>query len=185
MTTAANSYDDSSGGNRLCRPSATRVQWIVRLGLFSLLWWILSAGNGSSWIVGVPVVLLATWLSVTLAAGRPLRVSLPGLAAYLLFFAVESIRGGVDVARRVLLPASRVDPHLLHYRTALERGLPRNLLVYTVSLLPGTLAVDIEDDLLTVHALSRDMQALESVTTCERRVAAVFPPSLGLSGGGT
>ncbi|MEE4146505.1 MAG: Na+/H+ antiporter subunit E [Halieaceae bacterium] len=182
MTVAANSYDNPGGGKALRHPLARPGQWLARLGVFGLLWWLLSAGDSGSWIVGAPAVLLATWASVSLATELPLRVSLSGLARYLLFFVVESIRGGVDVARRVLLPGRPVDPYFFHYRTAIDGGLPRSLLLYTVSLLPGTLAVDSEDDPLTVHALSRDMAALQSIRACERRVAAVFNRSLEKAG---
>ena len=150
------------------------TSWLVRAGLFAILWWVLTAGDSASWIIGVPAVLLATWLSISLAGAFAFRLSFAGLSRYLVFFVIESIRGGADVARRALLPGGRVEPQILHYRTSLARGLPQDMLVYTVSLLPGTLAMAIEDDRLTLHALSRDMQPLESVETCERHLAAVF-----------
>jgi multicomponent Na+:H+ antiporter subunit E len=165
-------------------PPRPRFNWadcVARAGFFATLWWLLTAGDSGSWIIGLPVVVVATWLSASLAGTGASRLSAPGLARYLVFFVVESIRGGVDVARRVLLPGGRVEPHLLQYRTGLADGLPRDMLVYTVSLLPGTLAVDIEGDRLTLHALSHDMQPLESVKTCERRVAAVFGESVSMA----
>ena len=154
------------------------TSWLVRAGLFAILWWVLTDGDGASWIIGVPAVLLAAWLSISLAGAFAFRLSFAGLSRYLVFFVIESVRGGVDVARRALLPGGRVEPQILHYHTSLARGLPQDMLVYTVSLLPGTLAMDIEDDRLTLHALSGDMQPLESVETCELYVAAVFGESV-------
>ena len=173
MTTPQHNADTAPGKATARSARFGWTNWLVRSGVFATLWWVLTAGDSGSWIIGVPVVLVAAWLSISLAGAAAFRLSFAGLARYLVFFVVESIRGGVDVARR-LLPGGHVEPQLLHYRTGLAEGLPRNLLVYTVSLLPGTLAVDIEGDRLTLHALSRDMQPLESVETCERHLAAVF-----------
>lgn len=147
---------------------------MVRLLGFALLWWVLTSGDAGSWLIGVPAVLLATWFSVSLSATDSVRISPAGLARYLLFFMIESIKGGMDVARRALLPGTQVHPHFLQYRTHLAAGFAREMLVYTVSLLPGTITVDIQDDLLTVHALSLDMKPLDNVKTCEKRVAEVF-----------
>jgi multicomponent Na+:H+ antiporter subunit E len=158
-------------------PLSTSVGTLLRLGVFALLWWALTGGNGASWIIGAPVILLATWLSASFAGIGRVRLSATGLARYLVFFLIESIRGGVDVARRALLPGTHIDPHFLHYRTGLAEGIERDMLVYTISLLPGTLAVDIEDDRLIVHALSHDLQPLDSVRNSERYVAAVFRES--------
>lgn len=181
MTSLKYNADHARGRDTPRRPRLGWANRAVRAGLFASLWWVLTGGDSSSWIIGVPVVLVAAWLSASLAGTAAFRLSLPGFARYLVFFVVESIRGGVDVARRVLLPGGQVEPHLLEYRTGLADGLPRDMLVYTVSLLPGTLAVDIEGDRLTLHALSHDMQPLESARTCERLVAAVFGDSVPMA----
>ena len=181
MTIPRHSADSARSEAAARPPRFGWTNWLVRSGVFAALWWVLTAGEGGSWIIGVPVVLMAAWLSISLAGTAAFRFSFAGLARYLVFFVIESVRGGVDVARRVLLPGGQVEPHLLQYRTGLAQGLPRDMLVYTVSLLPGTLAVDIEGDRLTLHALSRDMQPLASVETCERHVAAVFDESVPMA----
>lgn len=151
-----------------------RRSWMTRISVLAALWWVLTSGNPGSWIIGAPVVLLAAYLSMYLRSTRVFNVSPLGLCQYLVFFVVESIRGGVDVARRAFLPGQHINPHFVSYRTGLPSGLPREILVNTLSLLPGTITANIEGDLLTLHALAYDMQPLESAKTCEQRVAAVF-----------
>lgn len=152
----------------------SRRSWMIRISVLAALWWVLTSGNSGSWIIGAPVVLLAAYLSMALRSASVFKVSALGLCQYLVFFVVESIRGGVDVARRAFLPGQHVNPHFLSYRTGLPSGLPRDILVNTLSLLPGTITANIEEDLLTLHALAYDMEPLESVKTCEQRVAALF-----------
>ena len=139
---------------------------IFRVVLLALLWSVLTAGDPASWIVGLPVVLCAAYLSRAVKSSHPVRVSAPGAMGYVAFFVVESVKGSIDVARRALLPGRRTSPHFFEYRTNLPPGWPRALFANTVSLLPGTLSADIDGDRLTVHALATDMQPLDGIRNC-------------------
>jgi multicomponent Na+:H+ antiporter subunit E len=178
MTTPKHNDVALRGKTSLRGPFLSGVGAVLRLGFFAFLWWVLTGNDTGSWIIGVPVVLLAAWLSVSLAGTGSFRLSPVGFTRFLVFFLVESVRGGFDVARRALLPGRHIDPCFLHYRTHLPEGLPRDMLLYTISLLPGTLAVSMDDDQLIMHALSRDLQPMDSVSSCERYVAAVFGESV-------
>ncbi len=148
--------------------------WISRLSLLALLWWTLTAGDPASWLVGIPVVVFAAFLSHSLRSTHSVRISVTAAVRYIGFFLIESIKGGVDVAGRAVLPGQRVAPCFLTYRTTLPAGWPRALFANTVSLLPGTLTVEISGDRLRLHALAMDMRPLEGVRACEQAVAAVF-----------
>lgn len=136
----------------------------------ALLWSLLSDGNRASWLVGIPTVLAGSWAALRIrpAGGERPRVSLPGLLAFVPLFVGESIRGGTDVALRVLRPRLRLAPGFVSYRTELRSASARLLFVNSVNLLPGTVAVEIDDDLLRIHALdsgadfSSDLRRLES-----------------------
>ena len=150
------------------------LSWLIRISVFAGLWSILTTGDPASWVIGAPVVLLTAYFSWSLKTTESFRVSPLGLARYLAFFVVESVRGGVDVARRALLPGQQINPHFLNYCTSLPTGLPRVWFANTVNLLPGTLTANIEGDRFTIHALATDMRPLEGIRACEQRVAAVF-----------
>lgn len=76
--------------------------WLLRFVLFVLMWWVLTDGAMDSWPVGLPVVLIATLVSMMLMP--PLSWSLRGMFLFILYFFWHSIRGGVDLARRALHP---------------------------------------------------------------------------------
>jgi hypothetical protein len=65
------------------------------------LWWVLAGGSAASWIVGIPVILGAVVVQAAQHSPR-LRVRLPGLLRFCGYFLQASVRGGVDVMRRVL-----------------------------------------------------------------------------------
>ncbi len=146
--------------------------WLIRLVLFSLVWWILTDGAIDSWSVGIPVVLIATLTSVMLMP--PLSWSLRGMLFFIPYFLWHSIRGGVDVARRALHPQLPIAPRLLDYRFRLPVGLPRVFMADIVSLLPGTLSVELGDEFLRVHVLDETSAIKEELNMLENRLADIF-----------
>ena len=145
---------------------------LLRLVLFSLIWWVLTDGAMDSWPVGIPVVLLATLASVMLMP--PLSWSLRGILLFIPYFLWHSLRAGVDVARRALHPQLPIAPGLLDYRFRLPPGLPRVFMANTVSLLPGTLSVELCEEILRVHVLDETGAIKEELNMLENRLADIF-----------
>jgi len=152
-----------------------------RAVLFALMWWILTDGAMGSWLVGMPVILFATVVSVLLLP--PLLWSLTGIVRFVPFFLWRSLFGGVDVARRALHPRLPISPGLFDHRWRLPPGLPRVFMANTVSLLPGTLSLELGANCLQVHVLDEGKDFLSELEKVEQRVAAMFgislPPSRG------
>ena len=146
--------------------------WLLRLILFALMWWILTDGAMDSWPVGLPVVLLATLLSVMLMPA--LSWSLRGILRFIPYFLWYSIRGGVDVARRAMHPQLPISPGLFDYRFRLPPGLSRVFMANTVSLLPGTLSVELEEEILRIHVLDETVAIDEELNVLENRLADIF-----------
>ena len=146
--------------------------WLLRLVLFTLIWWILTDGAMDSLPVGLPVVLIATLVSVMLMP--PLSWSLRGMVVFIPYFFWHSIRGGVDVARRAFHPQLPITPGLFEYRFRLPPGLPRVFMANTVSLLPGTLSVELDEEILLVHVLDETVAINEELNMLENRLADIF-----------
>lgn len=142
--------------------------------LFAGLWWVLSDGSVASWLIGLPALASAAWASRRLDGLSAARVSLLGLARFVPFFLWQSLRGGVDVALRTLAPRMRIRPGFSHYRTGLNTPSARTLFVNCVSLLPGTLAADLQGEWLEIHALSIESDPHAELARLERVVARVF-----------
>jgi multicomponent Na+:H+ antiporter subunit E len=146
--------------------------WLLRFVLFALMWWILTDGAMDSWPIGLPVVLLATLVSVMLMP--PLSWSLRGILRFIPYFLWYSIRGGVDVARRAMHPRLPILPGLYDYRFRLPPGLSRVFMANTVSLLPGTLSVELEEEILRIHVLDETVAIDEELNVLENRLADIF-----------
>ncbi len=140
------------------------VIWLSLTGLDALLLGVITAALGGVFgalvVPGHPY----TW--------RPLR-----LLRFLVYFLKESIAGGFDVAWRALHPRLEVRPGWLRYPLTLPAGQPRTLMVSILSLVPGTLSVDLEaNDSLLVHALLDEDPAatLATVKRLEHEIAWFF-----------
>jgi multicomponent Na+:H+ antiporter subunit E len=146
--------------------------------LFALLWFLLSGDDWASWLVGLPAAVLATWSAPQLQASSQSQLNLLGLLKFLPYFVWESVLGGIDVASRVVRPKMRLAPGFLEYRMRLTQASARRLFVNSLSLLPGTLAADLDGACLRIHALDLGMDLNQQLEELEWRVAAVYGESL-------
>lgn len=133
-------------------PSHYAFVFTVLLGL-----WLLLVGNlqRAEVVAGIVVAALITWVAgsrLTLFSGVKITPSaLISLGRYLGYFAVALVRANLDVARRVLSPALPIRPAVVRVRTGLRSSLGRLLLANSITLTPGTLSVDVQDDTILVH----------------------------------
>ncbi|HHO48838.1 MAG TPA: cation transporter [Desulfobacteraceae bacterium] len=141
---------------------------------YTLVWFILAGAEPSSWIIGIPAVLLAVAVSLFLSPGPGLSLSLAGLLLFIPFFIVQSVMSGVDVMRRTFSPVPRIRPGMVAYRTTLE-GSGRILLANVISLQPGTLSADLREETILIHVLDTEMPVEENIRALERRIARIFP----------
>ena len=106
----------------------------------------------------------------------------------------EIIKANLDVARIILTPSLPIDPRIVEYHTYLPDDLPRTVFADSITLTPGTVTVELEEDVLSVHCLASYHQ--EGLAGLEKMVAWLFgvkkdrpvgspmPPTLSGEGAG-
>ena len=144
---------------------------IRRAAMFAVLWWILAEGNFVAWGVGLVSIILALAASLILLPPSSSRLSLTGLASFLNFFLVQSLKGGVQVAVMALRPRLDLRPGMLKIPLYLPEGVGRVILVNTLNLLPGTLSVSLSTDSLRLHMLDERRPIEVQVRDVEARIA--------------
>ena len=152
------------------------LAWLRRIVLFAVVWWVLTGGVAYSWLIGAPVVLVCSWLSLVMWTDTPF--SPLGLARFLPWFAYQSLVGATDVALRALKPGLPLRPGLVKHRLRLPSGASRVTLANVVSMLPGTLSADLVGEEVVIHTIDvgKDMHAM--VLDLEPRIAGLFGLSL-------
>ena len=131
------------------------------------------------------ITLVAQRLTATYVHGdrpSPRASHLPVLAwrfiAYGVWLLGRIVLAGGQIARITLSPSLPIDPVELRFRTGLQSPLARAVLANSITLVPGTLTVDLDGDEFLVHALVPG--AADDLLTGElqNRIAALFdePP---------
>lgn len=125
----------------------------IRAASLAALWWLMVGGRTDAWLVGLPTVALATWASIHFSAHPLPGFSFMGLAKFLILFILESLRGGLDVASRTLGYRLQIQPGFKCYPLKLNDPFARVFMINCISLLPGTLSVELHGDHLELHLL--------------------------------
>ncbi len=147
---------------------------IQRLGLFAFLWWAISGGAADSWLIGLPVVFVAAYLSVRLKATHTQRIHLIPLTKFIPFFLYKSVCGGMDVARRVFTPRLPIHPAFVMYPLRLPEGAAQVFFTNSISLLPGTFCTHMADHRVQIHVLDRTVSIVNELEVLELKVAGIF-----------
>lgn len=141
---------------------------------FGALLWILAEGHVAHPILSGLVVLAAAATSLTLVPSTTFRLRLPGLARFVPWFLAESVRGGLDVAGRALRRSPSLEPGFVEYPLALVVPAARTFFASAVSLLPGTLAIELRPDGLRIHVLDVRQDPEARLAPLEERVGVMF-----------
>ncbi len=147
------------------------------LTLFAL--WLLLSGMFDALQIGLGLVscALVVWLAfrLQLLGDSPrlhMALRCPGYAVWL---AREIVISNLHVARVVLAPRMRLQRQVLRVPPSQRTGLGVATYANSITLTPGTLTLDADDDELVVHALTQ--QVADDLTSGEmdRRVSALEP----------
>jgi multicomponent Na+:H+ antiporter subunit E len=148
--------------------------FFLRAAALYFIWWVLIEGDPTGLVFGAAIVVPVSILSCRFYPPSGYRLHLPGTLAFARYFIVRSAVAGVDVARRLLAPTVKVNPGYLTVSTCLPAGSPRWLLANTLSLMPGTLSVQVQDNSLELHCLDLDLPVAADVRATEQQVAGIF-----------
>jgi len=140
--------------------------------LFSMIWWALTNGDISSWLIGMPAVVLALIISILLIP--PMSLKWSGGLKFMSFFMTRSLMGGIDVAWRAFHPRLPIAPNLIEYPLQLPSGIAQVVMVNTVSLLPGTLSAELNNSVLNVHVLDGRSDVKTELMAVEKHVRGLF-----------
>ncbi len=137
----------------------SKLKHTINLGLFLFALWVLLSGHYTPLLLLLGV--LSTLLVVFLAARADLidRETYPillksSVLLYWFWLGREIIKSNINVARLILDPAMPISPTVFTVRANQKTELGRVTYANSITLVPGTVAMDIEEDVITVHALT-------------------------------
>lgn len=142
---------------------------LLRVAFFAILWWVLSGGRMDDLWLAVLCIAAAVWATYWVRPWEGWKLRPIGLLIFVPFFLWHAIRGGIDVALRAFHPRLPLDPGFIEYPLS-GSDAQSLVLAWTVSLLPGTASVQLEQGSLKVHVLDQGLPVREDLERLDRRI---------------
>lgn len=153
-----------------------KLKHSINLALFLIAIWLLLSGHYTPLLLILGVV--STLLVVFLAAradliDREIQPVLIKLSVLLYWFWLgrEIIKSNIDVTRRILSPSLPISPKIIKIRATQRTDLGKVTYANSITLVPGTVTVDVDEDIFTVHALTQEAAAELKAGEMNRRVS--------------
>lgn len=171
------------GTGRLSGIGDATIAIIQRFVVLLAAWLVLTEARTELLGIGILACALASLPAAWIRQGGGKRLRLWALAGYMPGFAWRSLEGGIDVARRVLGRSVRVSPVFVTHRCREEDETGRVLFCDAISLMPGTLATEIDGRRAVIHLLADEPGLRDVVAAEETRVQRLLGPT-DTDGGG-
>jgi len=91
--------------------------------------------------------------------------------SYFVWLFVEIVKANVQVVKAVLSPDLEVSPTLVKIPLNTDVDIAETMFANSITLTPGTVSVDMQQDHILVHALLEEMSAPEDFAEMEKRSA--------------
>lgn len=142
-------------------PGALALKYGLSLCCLLAVLWLGNSGIYSPLLLGFGLlsVIFVFWVSQRLQVvdeeSQPLHLAarLPVFFGWLI---VKIIRSNIDVVRHIWLGNRSISPCATRLPLGQKNDLGRVIYANAITLTPGTVAMDMDDDTVLVHALTRD-----------------------------
>ncbi|MBB43946.1 MAG: hypothetical protein CMM44_09315 [Rhodospirillaceae bacterium] len=132
----------------------------LSIGAILLSAWFLLSGHYNTLIntLGVLSCAAVVWITLRMDIvdheGHPLHLTWRALG-YWTWLTIEIIKANIDVIKSVLSPKLNISPTMLRIRASQKSDLGQVIFANSITLTPGTLSVDVANNEILVHALSK------------------------------
>ncbi len=133
--------------------------------------WLLLSGHYTTILLalGFTSVLLVLYISIRMELfdyDQPvLLVQIICVIPYWIWLIKEIVLSNIDVLKRILNPALPINPQLVDFKSSQQCNFSRVNYANSITLTPGTIAINIEGEYIAVHALAES--GIEGLTTGE------------------
>ena len=138
--------------------------WLLLSGFFSPL--LLALGLFSA----ILVAYLAVRMELVDAENFPTRIRLIRLLRYLLWLAHEIVLSNLDVSKRILQGRYSISPTVIRVRSSQRTRLGQVIYANSITLTPGTVSINVWENEIRVHALTREAGEVLMKGDMDRRV---------------
>lgn len=148
----------------------------ISLWLLLFFFWILLSGHSEPLLVGLGfvsctiTVFIANRMYTIDQESHPIHLSLK-LPAYWLWLAWEIIKSNIAVVKLVWHPAMPISPTVVRVKASQASDLGKIVFANSITLTPGTVSMNVGNDQIEVHAITRTLAEDLQSGVMDRRVA--------------
>ena len=100
---------------------------------------------------------ICRFMDYSLRKEKMLYILIPWMIRYFFILLTEIVKANFATARFVLNPKIEVEPRIVTFKPELRSGFLKVVLANSITLTPGTITIDIEDGVYTVHCLDLEL----------------------------
>ena len=123
--------------------------------------WLLLSGHYTGFLMlsgigcSLGVVLFAKRMGIADQEGHPAHLVLRAMFSYWPWLLKEIVKSALQVTAIILNPRLPISPTMLHVRATQKTDVGRTTFANSITLTPGTISVEVGEDQILVHALTR------------------------------
>jgi multicomponent Na+:H+ antiporter subunit E len=154
--------------------------WMLSFLLWLCLTWTLYP---PSLIIGIIISLIVAIVFGGYFSYQPIKILQPHrllwLLIYIPVYTWECLKANLDVAYRVIHPEMPLKPGIVKVKTTLKSDIAKTFLANSITMTPGTMSVDVVDDILYIHWIWVHEEDIEKATKIivgpfEKYIANIF-----------
>ena len=155
------------------------IKHFIATYIIVFVFWLLLSAHSDAFHVGAGIVcsLIVAYASHDLlftGTGNHTLTKIVRFSTYLPWLIYQIVLANIDVAKRALAPGMPIDPQVVTFKTMLRSDVARTALANSITLTPGTVTIDIVDDVFYVHAIAKEPADDLLEGAMERRIAHIF-----------
>ncbi len=138
------------------------IKHVVSLFIFLSGVWFLFSGYTKPLLLllGVVSVALTVFLALRMEVldneSHPVELT-PSLLIYWAWLILEIVKSNLAVTRHILSPDSGISPRLVRLPMGQRTDIGRAIYANSITLTPGTVSLNVGEDVVEVHALTREL----------------------------
>lgn len=145
--------------------------WLLLSGMFTPF--LVTAGIASA----AAVIFISKRMDVVDDEGHPIHLAWGAVISYWPWLVRAIIKSAWDVTKRIIDPQLPISPALVSFAPSQKTTLGLVTHANSITLTPGTIAVEVEPGRFLVHALSADAAAGLADSEMDRRCTKLERPS--------
>ncbi|MCR5421275.1 MAG: Na+/H+ antiporter subunit E [Lachnospiraceae bacterium] len=108
-------------------------------------------------VSAVIFLFMCKFMDYSVKKEKILYILVPWMIKYFFILLTEIVKANFATSRLILDPKIEVEPRIVTFKTDLHYGFLKTVLANSITLTPGTITINVEDNEYTIHCLDMEL----------------------------